>query len=1311
MENMSDKNDSQEYWDNDAPFVEQPWDIIRKYYENQDSNRIVRHQLESYNHFLDYQISRTIEMFNPIIIRPNEDEYYNAEHGKWGLEISITLSNFCIIRPQINENNGAVKIMFPQEARVRDFSYSSQSMVDVNVTYNICNGPNMENKNTINRSFPKVPLGKIPIMLKSSACMLSQYDYIDSPHTGECSHDPGGYFIINGSEKTILGQERPAENIIYCFNVQKTTPKFMWNAEVKSVPPDTCISPKQISILLASKNNGFGFPIYIQLARLSATVPLFIMFRALGVLSDKEICELIILNIEHDDRKEMLDALQASIIDANNVLKKWVQLRVRDKYKGKIDNAERRLSTAVQELEEGKKDDVKEESENEDDSDDDEDGEGDEDDDVDESDCDGSDSDDEKESDGENDDVDDSKLNLKNITEQREQEVLEMSVNYFTQDNAVRYISDLISYIPRGVGGDPSPKINIKVRRYNFVSDIIKGDLFPHCDGIVKKKYYLGYMTNQLLQAYFGWIPSTDRDAYGNKRINSAGVSLNNLFRNNLNKLVRDMERQIVKEVDNGTWRSTENYYDIINQSNLPKIIKSSTIENAFKRALGTGDFGMKHMANSTKVGVAQVLARLTPPATLSHLRRISTPSDKNGKLVMPRKLHNTGWGFMCPAETPEGASVGIVKSLSYLVHLTINSDGSAIHEYLKDHVDYLEAFNSTAEMFNKVKVIINGVWVGIAKDPIVCHQYIKNLKYTGIISIYTSVVFDFPNLEIRVCSDAGRPTRPLMIVKDGKILMTNTIIQQLLRNELTWDDLFTNFKLKHAVLEYIDPAEQSFAMIASLPKNLNNKEIRYTHCEIHSNTIFGIVAACIPFPDHNQSPRNTYQCAQGKQAMGVYATNYAKRMDRTAYILNYPSRPLVDTRLMDFIKLNEIPSGCNINVAIMTHTGYNQEDSLLINKGAIDRGLFQVTVYHSEKDEDKQKNKGDEKIRRKPNKEVTRGMKMGANYDKIGPNGLMPENSLVENRDIIIGKFSQIKENKNNQNKHIKYEDSSKIHKTIEETYIDKNCVGKNGEGFSFCKVRLRAQRKPVIGDKFSSRHGQKGTGGNIIPEENMPYTLSGVRPDMIINPHAIPSRMTIGQLKESSLGKILVELGLFGDGTSFGDLSVDEISKMLLKMGHEAHGNELMYDGVTGEQIACPIFIGPVFYQRLKHMVTDKTHSRSFGPVVNLTRQPAEGRCRDGGLRFGEMERDCGISHGASRFTKERLCDVSDKYSTWVCDKCGMLAAVNPSEHIHMCNTCENTSSFSRLDLPYSCKLLFQELTTMNVIPRVVTKTSQMW
>jgi DNA-directed RNA polymerase II subunit RPB2 len=596
---------------------------------------------------------------------------------------------------------------------------------------------------------------------------------------------------------------------------------------------------------------------------------------------------------------------------------------------------------------------------------------------------------------------------------------------------------------------------------------------------------------------------------------------------------------------------------------------------------------------------------------------------------------------------------------------------------------------------------------------------------------------------------------------------------------------------------------------------------------------------------------------------MGIYATNYDKRFDKTAYVLTYPSRPLVDTRIMNWLDLVKIPSGQVIHVAIMSYTGYNQEDSVLINKASIDRGMFSTTIYHTEKDEDKNITRFVSRCKPDPTK--TKGIKYG-NYDKIDSTGFIPKNTKLDDRDIIVSKVVHIKENRNDPTKPIKFEDQSKSVRTAgEEIYVDENVTCRNGDGYPCAKVRMRTFRKPCIGDKFcmtedhdvltmnrgwvpiaeivlddlvaqlnrqtsqleyvnpietlvfdhdgemyevetqgvsqkvtlnhrmwvqkrdrpnyelvlakeivgenvlfksydetsqntydvsfymessnvsndfrgkvyclrvpsevflvrrngkcsltgnSSRHGQKGTAGLIIPECDMPYTRTGLRPDIIINPHAIPSRMTIGQLKETLLGKVLVHLGLFGDGTSFGDLDVKTIAKQLQNLGYESYGNDVLYDGLSGEQLDANIFIGPVFYQRLKHMVNDKQHSRSIGPMVNLTRQPAEGRSRDGGFRIGEMERDVMLAHGISRFCRERLYDVSDKYSVHVCKKCGMIAQYNDSSNsmfskfnftVHKCSVCDNMTDFSYVEVPYAFKLLAHELQTINCVPRLMTE-----
>jgi len=1167
---------------------EAPWTLIESHFKNQHLKQLIRHQIESYNYLVNTQLEQTIAMFNPIRICSEHD--WVKEHNLHRLVAHVTLENFNIHRPQVYENNGATKIMFPQEARLRNFTYAGAMTVDLNIKYTVRNGENYKNTQTYNKVLKNIHIGKLPIMLRSDICVLSQYKHLNTDQTGECKMDPGGYFIINGSEKTCLAQERAAENQIACFNISKNNTKWTWNAEMKCIPYWKCISPKQINLYRSTKNNGFGNSIYLQIPRLKNPIPLFIIFRAFNIISDKDVCEKVILDIDDKRHRRMLYGLQGSIVDANTCL---------------------------------------------------------------------------------------------------------------TYEDAINYIISNVIYTPLNVDKETGYK-----RKHDFALEVINNDIFPHCKTTAQKVYMLGYMTNKLLQTSFGWMEPTDRDSYLNKRVDLTGSLVNNLFRNYLNKLVKDMQKQVVREINSGSWKSNEDYENIINSTNIYKIIKSVTIENGIKRALATGDFGIKQI-NSNKVGVAQVLNRLTYISSISHLRRVNTPIDKSGKLVPPRRLHNSSWGFLCPAETPEGASVGIVKNLSYMTHVTIPTNTTVLYDYIMPLVTDIESLGDNAKsLHDKVKVFINGVWVGITNEPLELFKNIKEKKYKGIINIYTSVIFDCKLLEIKICNDAGRLTRPVLKVEDNAVLYTKQMVDQVRSGELNWNDLLYSGKIPQSAIEYIDSNEQNNTMIAMEPEQLTATDSKYvyhySHCEIHPSTIFGVVASCIPFPENNQSPRNTYQSAMGKQALGMYVTNYDNRMDKTAYVLSYPMRPLVDTRLMDIIKLNTIPSGEQVVVAIMSHSGYNQEDSVLFNKGSIDRGLFLATIYHTEKDEDK-KLYGNEEMRCKPDKTKTKNMKF-ANYDKINSQGLVPENTLVEDRDIIIAKVLPIKENKNDYTKTIKYTDESHVHRTGEETFIDKNYSESNGDGYNFCKVRLRSVRRPVIGDKFSSRHGQKGTIGNIIEEKDMPFTADGLKPDIIINPHAIPSRMTIAQLKETLLGKVLIQMGLYGDGTSFSKFKIGDIASKLQKLGYESNGNEVMYNALTGEQMASNIFIGPAFYQRLKHMVNDKQHSRSIGPMVNLPRQPAEGRARDGGLRFGEMERDCMISHGASRFTKGRLYDASDAYSVHVCNKCGLIASYNTAQQIHICNTCENRTDFRYVEIPYACKLMFQELYTMNIAPRII-------
>ena len=685
-------------------YIEEPWTLIESYFKGQHLERLVRHQLESYNNFVGYQIMKTIEMFNPVRIASEND--FDPISKKHSLEIFITFENFQIYRPQIHENNGAIKIMFPQEARLRNFTYSSSMTLDINIKYVVRTGQNLDNTQTFYKNISKINIGKMPIMLKSNICVLNQYKHVDNAFSGECKYDAGGYFIINGSEKTVLGQEQSAKNRVYVFNVAKNNTKYEWVAEIKSVPDFKCISPKQISIMIGLKNVGFGNPIYVQIPRIKQVIPLFIVFRALGVITDKEICEKIFLDISAKDNENILNSLKASIIEANTCL---------------------------------------------------------------------------------------------------------------TKEDSIKYITAFAMYTPMNMDRETGIK-----KKVDFTIDILNNDLFPHCNNLTQKIYFLGYMTNKVLQAKYDIIKLDDRDSYVNKRVDLSGSLLNNLFRNYFNKLVKDMEKQVIKEINSGSWKSTDSYENIINLTNIYKIVKSTTIENGIKRALSTGDFGIKH-TNSNKVGVAQVLNRLTYVSSLSHARRISTPTDKSGKLIPPRKLHNTSWGYVCPAETPEGQSVGIVKNLSYMTHITIDSNPLPLYEYVTPYIVKLEDETTTSQyLFDKVKVFINGIWLGVSLNPYELFLDLKDKKYKGIINIYTSIIFDYKNKEIRVCNDGGRLTRPVLRVKNKNILINSSVINKIKNSELNWDNLLTsNNILDESIIEYIDPEEQSWSMIATTPKDI----------------------------------------------------------------------------------------------------------------------------------------------------------------------------------------------------------------------------------------------------------------------------------------------------------------------------------------------------------------------------------------------------------------------------------------------------------------------------------------------------------
>jgi DNA-directed RNA polymerase II subunit RPB2 len=1131
--------------------------IISKYFNKK--NVLTDHQISSYNHLIDEILPNILNQIFPITVNDFNDKVQT---------IRLNLTKITTQTPYYVENNGSSKIMTPQIARLRNDTYSLSILINLSVELSIKEGDNITM--LPNTQLTNVLLGKIPIIVKSKYCVSNSIE------CGECINDPGGYVIINGNEKVIISQEKIANNIIQVYPNQKQNKKYCLVSEVRSAPSELFTVPKLTSVKITPPNELNEHYIRVSIPHLKTEIPLFIVFKALGCLSDKEICYNIINNNNSNLDKEILSLLKPSIIEASSII---------------------------------------------------------------------------------------------------------------TQTDAIQYMSKYIN-------SSNSNMNNTEEVKFNYIKNTVLEHIIFHESVYSNKLLYLGYMTLKLFRCLFKIDPYSDRDSYQSKRVDTCGVLIGNLLSQSLLRLSRDIKTNIHKEITTGLWNVNGGYEQIINDINISKIIKSNFIETILKGAMATGNWGLKN--NLNRQGVSQVLNRLTYMSTISHLRRVSTPIDSSGKLIPPRKLHNSSWGYICPSETPEGASVGVVKNFSMICEVTNYQTTETVKYIIDDHVIKPDTINIYS--FNKtnhIRVFINGELQGYSSEPIDLLQLLKQSRSNSNINIYTSFELDIMNQNLFIYTDSGRCIRPLFKIVNNE-LVVNKYKNKL--KSLSWNSLLTNvIDLPEQCIEYIDIHEINTLLLSNTPRDTEGK----THCEIHPSLILGALASCIPFPHHNQAPRNTYQSAMGKQAIGIHTTNYNKRFDTFSHILYYPQRPLISNKIMEHMKCNQLPNGINVVVAIATYSGYNQEDSIIVNQSSIDRGLFNSTFFRTYKTEEKKNHlSGDEDIFCKPDHDKLLYPKP-CNYTKLGDDGFVPKNTYVSDGDIIVGKVIPIKGNKQ-----YNYQDASVNIRYSEEGYIDDKYINTNSEGYKFCKVKIRSIRIPMIGDKLSSRHGQKGTIGMVYSQEDMPFSKNGISPDIIINPHAVPSRMTIAQLIECILGKSCSELGCVGDATAFNKIDVSNISKILENQGFEGKGNEVLYSGFNGEQLKTSIFMGPTYYQKLKHMSSDKIHSRSSGPIVSMTRQPSEGRSSHGGLRFGEMERDCMIAHGASSFLKERLMDVSDKYSVYICNKCGLIATADTKKHMYCCKKCNNYGDFYKCYIPYSCKLLFQELQCMSIYPRISLK-----
>ena len=1543
-----------------------------------NGRHILAHQIESFNEFVEKDVPDIITMANPIVSRGSPEIPLagprSALAAATGLsttaanalihlgataaatataaaavaataavakpisheyEVSMELEKISIRSPTIFENNGAVHPMLPNDARQRNLTYAAPLNVDVKVTTTFIDHTRGGIRESKVRVFPHVHLGKVPIMIGSKYCLLYNQSHREAKSMGECAEDIGGYFIIMGGERAMISMERMSENRPFVFRNGRGNVKDKEVVEIKCIGPDNDQVPKSNAVrIVYNPKNNLLMSLKAKIPRINTDIPLWILFRALGVEADQDIYDLIV-----DKDSSYDNILEETIQEASAISKKA---------------------------------------------------------------------------------------------------------------EAIQWLSHHIS------------SWSAKSQRQMLVTDILAEELFPHIGGSdmeYEKACFLAHMCRKVLWVSSKRIPKDDRDAYPNKRVDIPGFLLADLMRKTYNnRMVKDMRACLSKEIHGGSWKATGNWSEIVNINNIGKIIKATILDVALKSSLATGNWGSGKIGGPTKVGVSQVLNRLNYASGISHMRRLSTPIDKTAKLIEPRKLHNTQYGMLCPCETPEGHGVGVIKNLAVTTHISIFSSPATVLAFLIRHGTLTTLKESTTlEKHTATRVFLNGSWIGIIRSAHAVDTVgaLRKAKRAGQLHIHTGIVWKNAIKELWISTEAGRVLRPLLYAPCLREIAADSTggLKAQVEALTDWNDLLLwSTPSDRHLFEYLDAGEVDGAYIAmDYASALADKD--KTHAEIHPSAMLGTIASMIPFPDHNQSPRNAYQSAMAKQAMGRYAKNFQQRFDAMSHLLCYPEIPMVSPFMSKFYGAQKLPAGANVIVAIMTYTGYNQEDSNMINRGALDRGRFRSIFYRTYKDEEKKnQSSGEEERFCSPDPAETKHMK-NANYDKLGLDGFIPENTYVTPDDVLIGKVVPLRvpTGKVVPAGSKTCRDVSKTPRNNECGYVDRIYKNRNGEGYSFVKIRMRQDRIPEIGDKFcltpdhdvltrtrgfvpihqvtmddevgqlnretgcmeyvrpletlefdhdgnlyevesqgvslrttlnhrmwvqrrdkphyelitaehvigkrvryqcdgpvnrpdyevtigseryseermdalltvlgiwmaegwtyvcerdsirrlefaankprvqealanacsvlewksnlvhstlkfyinhreiamyltpynvgatnknvpswvlelssrqsrifleamclgdghetatslhystssvalrdslqilcqhagytsyyarryeaghqstmadgrvitatadswdigirrtrvrptmnhghskdqdgqsetlapytgkvyclrvptevflvrrhgrivwtgnSSRHGQKGTMGMILNPEDMPQTGTGIVPDLIINPHAIPSRMTIAQLMETLLSKIGCCAGALGDGTPFNATTVDGLAAALRDhYGMEPYGNEILYNGYTGRQMNVSIFIGPCYYQRLRHCSADKIHTRASGPLVMLTRQPAEGRAREGGLRFGEMERDCVIGHGMTEFTKERFMECSDAFQCYSCKACGLIAVANDKEGVWRCRGCGNTTTFSHIQIPYATKLLLQELETMSIGSRLIT------
>lgn len=1202
--------------------------LLNSYFKTH-SYPFTSHHINSYDQFLSDALPNIMKAQNPILIlkdlitdKPRPVYKYKVEIYMGGEEGN----GFYIGTPTVSlQDSDEVRVLFPNEARLRNLTYSSTVLVDVTIKITVM----MTNKTTgaleptplepiylkkTDENDERIPLFKIPIMLHSKYCILNNKPAEFLRQAGECEYDYGGYFIVDGSEKVLITTQEQAFNTLYVSH-QEHDPKISQYGTISCLDPKT----RQVKRVVFYVNR-MEETLHVQIPMVRLALPVFLLFRAMGVQSDKDILQLIFPDLQSAEAKLLMPLLHASILEAEEF---------KDTH---------------------------------------------------------------------------------------------MAVQF-------------IRFMTKGFSEA-------------HVLDILHKQLFIHIEDLPGARVsFLADCVRQILRVKAGIDGPTNRDDTRNQRCLSSGFLSQMLFQDIYITWIKAMKYALDKEFN---WKrgiyNNERFADIFLAGNRAKVFEITKITESLLRAF-KGKWGSG--VGEEKSGVIQQLSRLSYHDFLSHCRRCVLDFDTGLKLPGPRRLNPSQYGYFCTSETPTGASIGITKNLSIMTMITTANNPETIRQWLFEKGGVIPCLQINDDIrVAAVPVYINGGILGYTIQAEKLTEVLRLMKWTGCLPAFASVGFNIRDRKVFIYLDAGRPVRPLIhLGKEGVIPLEKIKDKQLWRDLVLGNypktatreitslgfidplpeekivslDKYIAELLPHiGVIEYVDPYEQNETSIANFPEHITRTT---SHLEIHPSTILGLMTNMIPFPHHNQSPRNQLSCSQSKQGLSVYSTNYMNRFDNQVHVLCYGEAPLCRTLYYDYVADGQIGYGQNLVLAIGSFTGYNQDDGIVMNADAVERGMFRNMTFRSYEafEEENKKDETETRIANPSRVPAWTNVKPGLDYTKLDERGIITKGTYVDEDTVLVGRYIRTRGGM--------YRDASVTPQVWTRGRVEEISITVNNYGMRLVKIRVVQDRVPELGDKFSNRHGQKGTIGMLVRGHDMPRTIEGIVPDMIMNPHAIPSRMTIAQLIETIFGKSASLAGAIANGTSFmndGD-PAQSIGEVLEQMGMERYGNELLYDGTTGVQIPSAIFIGQCYTMRLKHMTEDKWNARAEGRREQRTHQPTGGRGNEGGLRIGEMERDAIVGHGISMFVRESIMKRGDGEKFLICNGCGTIPIYNESEDFYVCPLCDgpldysgstaNTlelippnkrslATFSKVEMPYVVKLLEQELSTyMNVSMRFLT------